>query len=229
MKKCILCGQLFVAKVSFVELFSWNKQEAQCICSNCQSKYMRIPDKHCPICFGKLSQDKFCSDCINWQKIYGQKLLKNHSVYLYNRAFHDLMVNYKRYGDYALHKVLQELCREKLTKFKADLYVPVPTSPEHLAQRQFDTISSIYGNLVSLTHLLGKKAGLGAQGEKNRAERLRSEQSFFVKKNFTINFQKCKILLLDDIYTTGRTLYHARDALAEVFPNAKISSFTLCR
>ncbi len=190
---------------------------------------MRIPDKHCPICFGKLSQDKICSDCINWQKIYGPELLKNHSVYLYNRAFHDLMVNYKRYGDYALHRVLYDLCQEDLAKFKADLYIPVPTSPEHLEQRQFDTVSSIYGNLVSLTHVLEKKAGLGAQGEKNRAERLSSEQSFFVKKNFTISFQKCKILLLDDIYTTGRTLYHARDALAEVFPNAKISSFTLCR
>ncbi|WP_370466773.1 MULTISPECIES: ComF family protein [Lactobacillus] len=139
------------------------------------------------------------------------------------------MVNYKRYGDYALHRVLYDLCQEDLAKFKADLYIPVPTSPEHLEQRQFDTVSSIYGNLVSLTHVLEKKAGLGAQGEKNRAERLSSEQSFFVKKNFTISFQKCKILLLDDIYTTGRTLYHARDALAEVFPNAKISSFTLCR
>ena len=190
---------------------------------------MRIPDKHCPICFGQLSQNKFCLDCVNWQKIYGQKLLKNHSLYLYNEAFHYLMVNYKRYGDYALHKVLEELCRENLTKYQADLYVPVPTSPEHIEQRQFDTISSIYGNLVSLTCVLGKKPGLSAQGEKNRAERLRSEQSFFVKKNFTINLKKYKILLLDDIYTTGRTLYHARDALAEVFPNAKISSFTLCR
>lgn len=229
MIRCLLCGQLFVAKVSFIQLFSWHKQETKCICSNCQSKYMRIPDKHCPNCFGKLSQNKFCLDCINWQKIYGKKLLKNHSLYLYNEAFHDLMVNYKRYGDYALHKVLEELCREDLTKRQADLYVPVPTSPEHLEQRQFDTISSIYSNLVSLTCVLGKKAGLSAQGEKNRAERLRSEQSFFVKKNFTINLKKYKILLLDDIYTTGRTLYHARDALAEVFPNAKISSFTLCR
>ena len=229
MRRCLLCGQLFVAKVSFIQLFSWHKQETKCICSNCQSKYMRIPDKHCPNCFGKLSQNKFCLDCINWQKIYGKKLLKNHSLYLYNEAFHDLMVNYKRYGDYALHKVLEELCREDLTKRQADLYVPVPTSPEHLEQRQFDTISSIYSNLVSLTCVLSKKPGLSAQGEKNRAERLRSEQSFFVKKNFTINLKKYKILLLDDIYTTGRTLYHARDALAEVFPNAKISSFTLCR
>ena len=106
MRRCLLCGQLFVAKVSFIQLFSWHKQEAKCICSNCQSKYMRIPDKHCPNCFGKLSQNKFCLDCINWQKIYGKKLLKNHSLYLYNEAFHDLMVNYKRSGDYALHKVL---------------------------------------------------------------------------------------------------------------------------
>ena len=229
MKKCLLCGQYFISKMSFLNLFSLHQKDRKSICDHCLKKFIHVPDKHCPICSGSSKQNQICSDCVNWQKIYGEKLLINHSVYLYNRAFHDLMVNYKRYGDYILYVALRELCVKELSEFKADVYVPVPTSPEHIAKRQFDTITALYGSLVPLTNMLGKKAGLGAQGEKNRAERLTSEQSFFVKENFTINFQKCTVILLDDIYTTGRTLYHARDALAKIFPNAKISSFTLCR
>ena len=229
MKKCLLCGQYFVSKMSFLHLFSLNKENQENICVHCLKKFIPIPKKHCPICSGNLNQNKICSDCVNWQRIYGKKLLTNHSVYLYNRACHDLMVDYKRYGDYVLHAALQELCVKELSEHKADFYVPVPTSSEHIAQRQFDTITAIYGGLVPLTNILGKKSGLRPQGEKNRAERLTSEQSFFVKKNFKINSQKCSVLLLDDIYTTGRTLYHARDALKKVFPNAEISSFTLCR
>ncbi|MEB3365125.1 hypothetical protein SDC49_21015 [Lactobacillus sp. R2/2] len=122
-------------------------------------------------------------------KIYDEKLLINHSVYLYNRAFHDLMVNYKRYGDYILYAALQELCVKELSEFKADVYVPVPTSPEHIAKRQFDTITALYGSLVPLTNMLGKKAGLGAQGEKNRAERLTSEQSFLLRKTLRLIFK----------------------------------------
>ncbi|BDR60242.1 hypothetical protein KIM322_05030 [Lactobacillus xylocopicola] len=140
-----------------------------------------------------------------------------------------MMVNFKRYGDYLLYQVLQELCYRELSKIKADFYVPVPTSPEHLAQRQFDTISAIYGDLVPLSNILLKGPGYGAQGEKTRADRLSSQQSFTVAKKTASNLNKHKVLLLDDIYTTGRTLYHARDALLSVFPQAQITSFTICR
>ncbi|EEJ75861.1 hypothetical protein HMPREF0492_1017 [Lactobacillus acidophilus ATCC 4796] len=34
---------------------------------------------------------------------------------------------------------------------------------------------------------------------------------------------------MDDIYTTGRTLYHARDCLRQDFPELQIESFSICR
>lgn len=67
-------------------------------------------------------------DCKNWQKKYSNNLLHNYALYHYNSTFHDLMVDYKRRGDYALREVLQELCYEYLHKTKYDYYVPIPTS-----------------------------------------------------------------------------------------------------
>ena len=133
------------------------------------------------------------------------------------------MVRYKRYGDYILCHVLVELIDNLPV---ADYYVPVPSSPSHLERRGFDTIRSIYQNLVPLTNLLIKNDNEKAQGEKNRNERLLTKQTFLAIKKENING---KILLLDDIYTTGRTLYHARDALLEVYSNCEINSFTISR
>ena len=114
---------------------------------------------------------------------------------------------------------------------KYDYYVPVPTSPEHQMRRQFDTISAIYGDILPLTPVLIKKEGSHAQGEKNKEERLKTPQGFLIDKNINIreNIQTGKVLILDDIYTTGRTLYHARDCLKEAFPGMQIESFSICR
>ncbi|WEV51751.1 double zinc ribbon domain-containing protein [Lactobacillus sp. ESL0731] len=228
MNNCLLCGQQFVPAVSLLGVFSWKKARTQHICTNCMAKFQRLASPRCPTCAGELSQNGVCSDCQTWQRIYGVKLLQHHAIFRYNDAFHDLMVNYKRYGDYVLKAVLQELCYHELQLVAADYYVPVPTSPAHFDKRQFDTISAIYGDLVPLTKILIKKSDSGAQGEKNRRERLITPQSFGVK-NKIHNLNRKKLLLLDDIYTTGRTLYHARDALVAEFPTAIVESFSICR
>ena len=81
---------------------------------------------------------------------------------------------------------------------------------------------------MRLTFLLDKLDHESAQGEKGMWERLNSKQTFRVKKKIQVsNSSSVKILLLDDIYTTGRTLYHARDALRSGFSCTKIESFTL--
>ncbi|WEV40433.1 double zinc ribbon domain-containing protein [Lactobacillus sp. ESL0681] len=229
MKQCLLCGQDFIPAISLLQVFSWRQQNKQCICPNCLNKFRLLTEPTCPICSVELSSTKICTDCLTWQKSYGNQLLRNYALYRYNQAFHDLMVNYKRYGDFVLRLALAQLCALPLAKIKADFYVPLPTSPEHLQKRQFDTVMGIYQDVVPLTPLLVTTGGFGAQGEKNRQERLARPQSFSVVDQAKADLNHHKVLLLDDIYTTGRTLYHARDAILAVFPQAKIESFTICR
>lgn len=231
MKICLLCGQIFTPKFLFSSVFLIKKESEPRLCEHCQAKFEKLNKNRCQICSQNLAEGKMCQDCLSWRSIYGENLLRNHAIYRYNAEFHDLMVAYKRYGDYILREILQELCQKELSKLKFDYFIPVPTSPEHQKRRQFDTIIGIYEDLLPLTCLLSKQEGQSAQGEKNRIERLKTKQSFVLKqeaKKITTNNQK-SFLLLDDIYTTGRTLYHARDKLLEAFPNAQIESFTICR
>ncbi|MDF7672355.1 ComF family protein [Lactobacillus sp. ESL0701] len=232
MNSCLLCGQQFAPAISLRQVFSWQKVHVQRICPRCRAKFQSLPDRKCPVCAGELAPNGVCLNCRTWRKIYGSKLLHHYAVLRYNDAAHDLMVNYKRYGDYVLRAVLQELCDQELKQVKADYYVPIPTSVAHLEKRQFDTISAIYDEIVPLTPILLKSGDYGAQGSKNRTERLKSGQTFGVNHDLALDFNQLnqrKILLLDDIYTTGRTLYHARDALSAVFPAARIESFSIYR
>ena len=69
------------------------------------------------------------------------------------------------------------------------------------------------------------------RGENKEERRKNDRKGFLIDKNINIreNIQTGKVLIFDDIYTTGRTLYHARDCLKEAFPGMQIESFSICR
>lgn len=231
MKRCLLCEQEFTPLVHFTQIFSLQKRRPAKICPHCLKKFEKLTGNQCSFCSKMLQQGIICADCKRWQEDYQGDILRNHALYRYNSAFHDVMVAYKRRGDYVLREVLQELSYEYLNKINYDYYIPVPTSPEHQKRRQFDTITAIYGDILPLTLLLKKERGSHAQGEKSKGERLKTPQNFFIDKSIKIsdNIETGKILVLDDIYTTGRTLYHARDCLKVAFPGMQIESFSICR
>lgn len=224
MSYCLLCNTNYKPSLDFEKLFLMKKQEERLICANCLNNFEKLTDNCCANCNRLGKRTDLCSDCQRWKRKYQGKILVNTSVFKYNQALHDVMVNYKRYGDYILHQVLAELVKDQIPP--ADYYVPVPTSKSHFERRQFDTISEIFKPLVPLTKILEKHDDGSAQGEKNRQQRLQTPQSFYVSEKLSL---RGTIILLDDIYTTGRTLYHARDALASACPSTSIKSFTIAR
>lgn len=226
--KCLVCNTDFTPKIDFLALFSPKKEKNSTMCPACWQKFHRLTGTRCPQCGREQEKSDICQDCQKWQRAYQGKILLNHAAYDYNAAFHDLMVSYKRYGDYILCQVLSELAKEDLVKLQFDYYVPVPTNPDHQQKRGYDTIWEIFSPLVPLTPLLLKKAGSGAQGEKNKKARMQAKQNFFLNPEFRGTITG-KILLLDDIYTTGRTLYHARDMIWTAFPEVEIESFSISR
>lgn len=232
MNKCLLCQQLFSPPFSFYQVFFGKDRGQMVLCPHCRAKFERLKGPRCPICARASTQPHICADCQAWRALYGTDLLRNHSFYAYNQAVHDLMVRYKRYGDYVLYRVLQSLCRAEIKQLPAyDFYVPIPTAPEHRQRRQFDTVQAIFAGLLPLTILLSKHTGSRAQGQKNKRERLQTKQSFYLNPHcpLTEKMTDGSFLLLDDIYTTGRTLYHARDKIRARFPRARIESLAICR
>ena len=105
------------------------------------------------------------------------------------------------------HVFAKEL-KQVLKNYKGYTVIPVPLSKERMTERQFNQVTAILDAAkVSYYDILEKK-DIKKQSEKSRKERLTSDCPFRIKSGSKI---PDKVLILDDIYTTGATLkgiYH---------------------
>ena len=109
MSLCLFCDQPFTGDLDMRRLLLPGKSKTSCLCPSCRQLFAQIGTAFCPQCGRQQDSGEICQDCQKWRRIYQGNFLHNQAVYCYNQAFHDLMVRYKRYGDYLLCKVLQEL------------------------------------------------------------------------------------------------------------------------
>ncbi|WDT64868.1 ComF family protein [Companilactobacillus crustorum] len=86
----------------------------------------------------------------------------------------------------------------------------------------------LYADIFDLKLLLKKNDADKPQAQKNRSERLKTPQTFLPLPELMKIQKNQRILILDDIYTTGRTLMHAHDIFLRAgFKN--ICTFSLSR
>ncbi len=242
MNSCIFCGKGISFPLSLSFIFSTKKLRESIICQTCRSQFQRIAlAEACPGCSRPQKEQTLCLDCQEWQKEYPALRQKHTSLFRYNEMAKEYMKAFKVQGDL----VLAELFTVELSKALADYQkthhiVPIPISKESMANRGFNQVSLIleksgiqYVDWLSHTGV-GKK-----QATKNRKDRLLAQQFLEVNLDAKERRQINKpILIVDDIYTTGRTVVHAKEAF-HIFitstnekrenKNIEIASFSLFR
>ncbi|MGT2737752.1 ComF family protein [Streptococcus orisratti] len=198
---CLLCSQHFNSKEKFSNLFFLRKS-SKAICTDCQRRFERIGSKHCPTCF-RPNIDKICLDCQTWQE-KGHRV--NHcALYGYNEAMKDYFSKYKFQGDMLLSKVFAKQVKKALNSYKGYTIIPVPVSKERYRERQFNQVSALLDAAgISYINLLERKDA-DKQSSKSRQERLTAKNLFYINTDHNLPE---KVLIVDDIYTTGATLQH---------------------
>lgn len=135
--------------------------------------------------------------------------------------------SYKFQGDYLLRKIFSNEIKRALADYKSYTIVPIPLSEESLKKRKFNQVTGFLEDAsISYQRLLevqGKSKP--TQSNKTRKERMQTKQ-FFQVANKEILPER--ILLVDDIYTTGATLLLARQVLYEKGVKT-IKTFSLAR
>lgn len=195
------------------------------ICLECQEQFIKIGPNYCFGCGKYQTMSDMCIDCMSWMR-KGQTLLQNRALYRYSQMMKWFFREYKFKGGYHLRTIF---LGELETLIEAErMIVIIPIAANKLKQRGFNQTKGLLQDQTHGSNLLRcKQSFQTTQSQKSREQRIHTPQWF----ELNVDRSEVKgqmITLIDDIYTTGRTLYHAADCLY-VAGAKNVNSITLVR
>ncbi len=176
--------------------------------------------KQCLVC-GKLEQDTICNKCYNTLKIeakiekYNNKSFNKHLyIFKYEGKIRNLIIDYKfndkPYLNELFVKIIlknEKICR-KIKKY--DIIIPVPIHKKRENERGYNQSELIARKLANnlkielLTDSLIKQKNTLPQSTLSKKQREENVKTVYKIQNKQ-KIKNKKIILLDDIYTTGAT------------------------
>ncbi|MBC2255015.1 ComF family protein [Listeria ivanovii] len=206
MNNCLLCLQPLKVDVGWH--MKWLFETKPICCSKCFANFEPLEGPLCELC-SKESVNKICLDC----QYKSSFLDNNKSLYRYNDFAKAYMRRYKFQGDYVIGAIFHNELKRLLVQDDA-IIVPIPVSAERKLERGFNqTIGMLKQAGIKYEELLARNHS-EKQSKKTKKERLEREQVFYLQKEG--RYQQTKVILFDDIYTTGSTLNLAAQEFKKV-------------
>ena len=217
--KCIFCGEELQADSNY------------CACDDCLSKLPYITGKVCKKCGEPIeSLAEFCLQC---KHHVDRGFDKARAVFLYKDQIKKSIANFKFYGNRYLGEYLSYFLLDLYVKEKwdCDLVIPAPISQKSLKVRGYNQTDLLcqsfikfgiaFDNTSIVKHLeTAHQVGLG----------YKERQTNLIGAFKVVNKQAIKnkkILLVDDIYTTGATASEISETLKKAGAS-KVYVLTLC-
>lgn len=222
--RCPLCQEILSRQ--------W-KNKKLLACKNCVEKLPLIVSPRCMKCGKQLESDlrEYCQDCEKKNHIFE----RNIAVAAYSDELRESIhrYKYKSCREYTAFygELLVKHCGNFAKNWGIDVILPIPMYAKKQKVRG-------YNQAELLAEYLGRKLGILVRGdllqrcantkpmkELNDIERLKNLQNAFKVRRDVVKYKR--ILLVDDIYTTGATM----DACAKVLKQAgveKVYGVSLC-
>lgn len=227
--KCCYCHCRLIRDLSIKEIFCRIKKSPE-LCKDCTSLFQPTPRRgRCPRC-GKciLEEGKVCQDCFTWQNKFPAYDFVHQAFFVYDPAFQAWLNQYKFMGDIRLAGTFAGCWKNLRNQHPKAIFCPVPLSKERLAERGFNQVSEML-EVAEVDHqmLVNRIQHSNPQARKTRTERLTSPQPFNLMVDSSV-IKGQTIFVIDDVYTTGQTLFHVASCLLPHQPK-KIRTYSLAR
>lgn len=192
----------------------------QIVCPGCVNIFQVIKDPKCLKCGKPVEQEEqeYCFDCTKTTHHYNRGI----SLWIYDERVKKSISNYKfhhrrEYSKYYIQEILHYY-RQEIISVAPEVLIPVPLHKSKLNDRGFNQacllargISKSVGIPVIENYLL-RCHKTKAQKRLNDRERAKNLDEAFNVNPIYNTAPYSKVMLIDDIYTTGSTI----DACAKV-------------
>jgi ComF family protein len=202
--RCPICGEIVIPR-------------GRLICKDCEDKPSLVTEPRCKKCSKpiELYEKEYCSDCERRSFHYDYGF----ALWVYDDVMKQSIANYKyhnkkEYSAYYISEVLKNY-GDRIQKLLPDVIIPVPVHISKYIERgynQADILARGIGKglqIPVLSDLLLRTKKTLPQKKLDDKERLRNlMEAFQLNDKLAATYPKklSRILLVDDIYTTGSTI-----------------------
>ncbi len=217
--RCLICGKVL--------------EDNKGLCNSCIDKIEFINGNICYCCGHPLTSPMLVSH--NKHQLCG-KCLKTHkkifrlsrSACVYDDFSKKLILDFKFYDKTDLSSFLAKMlyvCGKDIFDAGVDIIIPIPLHYTRLIKRRYNQSSLLAKELSKLTNIpvdynsVIKKRQTRPQVECKGYERLKNLRGAFEVKDAS-NLKDKRVLLIDDVLTTGSTLKECTEAILKSKPKS---------
>lgn len=196
--RCPVCDEIVMPK-------------GKLICRECRPKLRYVSEPYCKKC-GKplaLAEQEYCGDCSRRRHVYDAGL----ALFCYQGEARKSVERFKfknkrEYAEFYAEEMVKRLGRQ-IAGWEAEVLVPVPVHRSRLRERGYNQAAVLAAKLSKRTgipmdgHLLIKKKRTLPQKTLEEKERIKNVRDAFQTGKNVVQYKK--IIIVDDIYTTGST------------------------
>ena len=206
-RRCPVCHQILTEKGILV-------------CRACENQLHPIIKDYCLKCGRPVAPEvEFCPEC---RKVH-REFDRGRGVFLYNNRMRQSLLHYKyygsrEYGEYYAASICRYMERD-IRAWNPDVIIPVPLHRARRRKRGYNQAQILAENLGKMLCIPVDSKSLVRRKKTSPQKKLgHNERKKNLKNAFAVTpaFRPVrKVLLVDDIYTTGNTLDAAAKALKE--------------
>lgn len=212
-RRCPICGEIVTPR-------------GELSCPACRKNLTWIKEPRCKKCSKPIEffEVEYCFDCERKHHHYQ----KGYALWVYDKPMQKSIADFKfkgrrEYSDFYINELVKRFGHD-IKQLKPDVLVPVPIHKDKRLQRgynQAEIIAKGLGkelNIPVLSELLQRNKNTLPQKQLNDKERLKNlEKAFNLSNEEYKKYRNIihKVLLVDDIYTTGSTIEACTNILME--------------